>query len=94
MRCIAQHPSTRATSRRFTIRSTISASWKLWKLTDYDKIVFLDADSLVVKPIDMLFGFPEFSGAPNVYETLADFHRLNSGVFVAEPSAGHLREAD
>ena len=34
----------------------------------------------------MLFGFPEFSGAPNVYETLADFHRLNSGVFVAEPS--------
>ena len=59
---------------------------ELWKLTDYEKIVFLDADSLVVKPIDMLFGFPEFSGAPNVYETLADFHRLNSGVFVAEPS--------
>ncbi len=59
---------------------------ELWKLTDYEKIVFLDADSLVVKPIDMLFSFPEFSGAPNVYETLADFHRLNSGVFVAEPS--------
>ena len=59
---------------------------ELWKLTDYEKIVFLDADSVVVKPIDMLFGFPEFSGAPNVYETLADFHRLNSGVFVAEPS--------
>ena len=59
---------------------------ELWKLTDYEKIVFLDADSLVVKPIDMLFGFPEFAGAPNLYETLADFHRLNSGVFVAEPS--------
>jgi alpha-N-acetylglucosamine transferase len=59
---------------------------ELWKFTDYDKIVFLDADSLVVKPIDTLFDFPEFSGAPNVYETLADFHRLNSGVFVAEPS--------
>ena len=42
---------------------------ELWKLTDYEKIVFLDADSLVVKPIDMLFGFPEFSGAPNVYES-------------------------
>ena len=39
---------------------------ELWKLTDYDKIIFLDADSLVVKPIDMLFGFPEFSGAPNL----------------------------
>jgi alpha-N-acetylglucosamine transferase len=59
---------------------------ELWKLVEYEKIVFLDADSLVVKPIDMLFGFPEFAGAPNVYETLADFHRLNSGVFVAEPS--------
>lgn len=59
---------------------------ELWKLEDYGKIVFLDADSLVVKPIDMLFGFPEFAGAPNLYETLADFHRLNSGVFVAEPS--------
>ena len=59
---------------------------ELWKFTDYQKIVFLDADSLVVKPIDMLFGFPEFSGAPNVYETLGDFHRLNSGVFVAEPN--------
>jgi alpha-N-acetylglucosamine transferase len=59
---------------------------ELWKFTDYDKIVFLDADSLVVKPIDTLFDFPEFSGAPNVYETLADFHRLNSGVFVAEPN--------
>ena len=40
----------------------------------------------MVKPIDMLFGYPEFAGAPNVYETLADFHRLNSGVFVAEPN--------
>jgi alpha-N-acetylglucosamine transferase len=59
---------------------------ELWRLEEYGKIVFLDADSLVVKPIDMLFGFPEFAGAPNVYETLADFHRLNSGVFVAEPS--------
>jgi alpha-N-acetylglucosamine transferase len=59
---------------------------ELWKLEDYDKIVFLDADAVVVKPIDMLFGFPEFAGAPNVYEELADFHRLNSGVFVAKPS--------
>ena len=60
---------------------------ELWKLAHYRRIVFLDADSLVVKPIDMLFGFPEFAGAPNLYETLADFHRLNSGVFVAEPNA-------
>ncbi|SER15275.1 Alpha-N-acetylglucosamine transferase [Faunimonas pinastri] len=59
---------------------------ELWKLDQFRKVVFLDADSLVVKPIDMLFGFPEFSGAPNLYEELADFHRLNSGIFVAEPN--------
>ena len=59
---------------------------ELWKLEQWDKIVFLDADSVVVKPIDMLFDFPEFSGAPNVYQDLSDFHRLNSGVFAADPS--------
>jgi alpha-N-acetylglucosamine transferase len=59
---------------------------ELWRLEEYEKVAFLDADSLVVKPIDLLFGYTEFAGAPNVYETLADFHRLNSGVFVAEPS--------
>ena len=32
------------------------------------------------------FGYPEFSAAPNLYESLADFHRLNSGVFAAKPS--------
>jgi alpha-N-acetylglucosamine transferase len=59
---------------------------ELWKLEEYDRIVFLDADAIIVKPIDVLFKFPEYSGAPNLYESLADFHRLNSGVFVAEPS--------
>lgn len=59
---------------------------RLWQLTDYRKLVFLDADSVVLQPIDRLFDYPEFSGAPNLYESLADMHRLNSGVFVAEPS--------
>jgi alpha-N-acetylglucosamine transferase len=59
---------------------------EVWKLDAYRKIVFLDADAVVVKPIDTLFDYPEFSGAPNVYQDLSDFHRLNSGVFVADPS--------
>ena len=59
---------------------------RLWQLTDFERVVFLDADSLVLRNIDRLFGYPEFSGAPNLYETLADMHRLNSGVFVAQPS--------
>ncbi|MEX5728866.1 alpha-N-acetylglucosamine transferase [Rhodovulum iodosum] len=60
---------------------------RLWQL-DYDRVVFLDADTLVLQTIDRLFDYPEFSAAPNVYEGLADFHRMNSGVFTARPSAG------
>ena len=58
----------------------------LWKLTEYRRVVFLDADTLVVQNIDKLFAYPEFCAAPNLYETLADMHRMNSGVFVAKPS--------
>jgi alpha-N-acetylglucosamine transferase len=62
------------------------AKLRLWQLTEYGKCVFIDADALVLKNIDRLFDYPEFSAAPNVYETLGDFHRLNSGVFTARPS--------
>ncbi|AGT10491.1 glycosyltransferase [Paracoccus aminophilus] len=61
------------------------AKLRLWQL-DYARVVFIDADALVLQNIDRLFDYPEFSAAPNVYESLADFHRLNSGVFTARPS--------
>lgn len=61
------------------------AKLRLWQL-DHDRVVFIDADALVLKNVDRLFDYPEFSAAPNVYESLADFHRLNSGVFTARPS--------
>jgi alpha-N-acetylglucosamine transferase len=59
---------------------------RLWQLTEYEKVVFIDADALVLKNCDKLFSYPQFCAAPNVYESVADFHRLNSGVFTAEPS--------
>lgn len=58
---------------------------RLWQLP-VRRAVFLDADTLVLQNIDRLFDYPEFSAAPNVYESLADFHRLNSGVFTARPA--------
>ncbi|CAM3248685.1 Alpha-N-acetylglucosamine transferase [Paracoccus aminovorans] len=61
------------------------AKLRLWQL-DYDRVVFIDADALVLQNIDRLFDYPEFSAAPNVYESLSDFHRLNSGVFTARPA--------
>ncbi len=58
---------------------------RLWQLP-YERVVFLDADTVVLHNIDRLFSYPEFSAAPNVYESLADFRRLNSGVFTARPN--------
>lgn len=60
------------------------AKLRLWQLP-YEKVVFLDADTLVLKNIDRLFAYPELCAAPNVYENLADFQRMNSGVFTARP---------
>jgi len=61
------------------------AKLRLWQL-DYERVVFLDADTLVLRNVDKLFDYPEFCAAPNVYESVADFHRMNSGVFTARPS--------
>lgn len=66
------------------------AKLRLWQL-DYERVVFIDADAIVLQDIDRLFHYPEFSAAPNVYESLADFHRLNSGVFTARPSGATFK---
>lgn len=58
----------------------------LWKLENYHKLVFIDSDMIVLQNIDHLFDYPEFSAAPNLYESLSDFGRMNSGLFVAKPS--------
>lgn len=58
---------------------------RLWQMTEYASAVFIDADAIVLRNVDRLLRYPEFSAAPNVYEDLADFHRLNSGVFCARP---------
>ncbi|NHF71601.1 glycosyltransferase [Paracoccus xiamenensis] len=62
------------------------AKLRLWQLVEYASVVFIDADAIMLKNCDKLFAYPEFCAAPNVYESLGDFHRLNSGVFTARPS--------
>ncbi|KAJ0981524.1 hypothetical protein J5N97_009779 [Dioscorea zingiberensis] len=53
---------------------------RLWQLTDYRKLIFVDSDVLVLRNLDILFSFPEMSAAGN------DAHIFNSGVMVIEPS--------
>lgn len=56
------------------------SKFRLWQLTDYDKIIFIDADLLILRNIDFLFKMPEISAIGN-NATL-----FNSGVMVIEPS--------
>lgn len=56
----------------------------VWKLTQFTKAVFLDADTMPLKNIDDLFAFEELSacrdaGWPDVF---------NTGLFVLRPSIG------
>ncbi|XP_046853025.1 glycogenin-1-like isoform X3 [Xenia sp. Carnegie-2017] len=53
-----------------------------WKLTEYVKCVFLDADTLVLQNIDDLFNRPEISAAPDIGWPDC----FNTGVFVFVPS--------
>lgn len=82
----ARSPFTKGTKPLFHDPLDNFCKLRLWQLSNYERILFLDADTIVVKNIDRLFGYPEFCAAPNLYETLNDMHRLNSGVFVAEPN--------
>lgn len=53
---------------------------KIFNMTDYKKVVYLDADTIVVKSIEDLFNCGKFCA------NLKHSERLNSGVLVVEPS--------
>lgn len=56
------------------------SKFRLWQLTDYDKVVFLDADLLVLRNMDFLF-----EEAPELSATVNSGARFNSGVMMLEP---------
>jgi len=56
---------------------------RAWELTEFDKVIFLDADTIVLRSLDRFFDRPSFAAAPDFF--LAD--RFNSGVMVLDPSA-------
>jgi hypothetical protein len=54
---------------------------KIFNMTNYDKVVFLDADTIVTHTIEDLFECQKFCA------NLKHSERLNSGVMVVEPSS-------
>jgi hypothetical protein len=59
---------------------------RAWELTDFDKVVLLDADMVVRRNIDELFERPELAAAPDFLLP----HRFNSGLLVLDPSSEKL----
>ncbi|KAJ4963915.1 hypothetical protein NE237_023854 [Protea cynaroides] len=53
---------------------------RLWQLIDYEKIIFIDSDILVLRNMDILFQFPQMSATGN------DGSIFNSGIMAIEPS--------
>ncbi|KAL5995947.1 hypothetical protein ACLOJK_026020 [Asimina triloba] len=53
---------------------------RIWQLTEYDKIMFIDADLIVLKNLDRILAVPQLSAVGN------DGVLFNSGVMVIEPS--------
>lgn len=60
----------------------------IWRLIQFQKGVFLDADTLVLSNVDALFDYEELSAAPDV--GWPDI--FNSGVFVFKPSLATFRK--
>ncbi|KAH9615544.1 hypothetical protein KSS87_012254 [Heliosperma pusillum] len=56
------------------------SKFRLWQLTDYNKLIFIDSDILVLRNLDLLFHFPQMSAIGN------DGSIFNSGIMVIEPS--------
>jgi len=59
---------------------------RAWELEEFDRVVLLDADMVVLQNIDDLFERPELAAAPDFL--LPD--RFNSGSMVLEPSRDKL----
>ncbi|CAH8500429.1 unnamed protein product [Schistosoma bovis] len=55
---------------------------QVWSLTQFTKVVFMDADTLVLQNVDELFDRSEFTAAPDPLWPDC----FNSGVFILEPS--------
>ena len=59
---------------------------KIFDLTSFEKLVFLDSDMIVFKNLDHLFSLPHMSAVAAGSELHKDWIRLNSGLMVIEPN--------
>ncbi|XP_010272326.1 PREDICTED: putative UDP-glucuronate:xylan alpha-glucuronosyltransferase 4 [Nelumbo nucifera] len=59
---------------------------RIWQLTEYDKIIFVDSDLVTLRNIDEFFQYPQLSAVGN------DQVLFNSGIILIEPSKCTFRK--
>ncbi|KAL3634200.1 hypothetical protein CASFOL_021254 [Castilleja foliolosa] len=67
-------------AQKYTYNEYNYSKFRLWQLTDYNKVIFIDSDIIVLLSLDTLFNFPQMSATGN------DGSIFNSGIMVIEPS--------
>jgi glycogenin glucosyltransferase len=70
------------------------AKLSMFDLADYDKIIFLDSDMMVLQNIDHLFSKKNFSAVASgrAYPGHEDWVQLNSGLIIIEPKVGLTKQ--
>eukprot|EP00276_Gloeochaete_wittrockiana_P019197 CAMPEP_0184341890 /NCGR_PEP_ID=MMETSP1089-20130417/10493_1 /TAXON_ID=38269 ORGANISM="Gloeochaete wittrockiana, Strain SAG46.84" /NCGR_SAMPLE_ID=MMETSP1089 /ASSEMBLY_ACC=CAM_ASM_000445 /LENGTH=288 /DNA_ID=CAMNT_0026670433 /DNA_START=27 /DNA_END=893 /DNA_ORIENTATION=- len=71
---------------------------RIWNMTEYTKIMWMDSDTLVVDNIDHLFNEPELTaphtpshcGCGPEWVKGSPYHTVSSGFFVSEPSTARF----
>lgn len=68
---------------------------KIFELTQYQKIVYLDSDMYVRRNIDELFLKPHMSAAVDIHHAISvrdEYQKLTSGILVLEPKKGIIKK--
>jgi alpha-N-acetylglucosamine transferase len=73
--------------RMFRRFDSVFTKLRAWELTEFDRVVLLDADTLVMQNVDDLFERSHFAAAPDFFKP----DNFNSGVMVLEPARETFR---
>lgn len=73
-------------------RQSEFTKFRIWEQTDYEKLVYMDADCITTRNVDELFWYPELSSAVDLVIYASNLGQgksqaiANSGVMVVEPN--------
>jgi lipopolysaccharide biosynthesis glycosyltransferase len=70
------------------------SKYLIWRLVEYDTVIWLDADNLILHNIDELFFYPELSAPPDVQKgnCVILTTRVSSVLMVAQPNPEILKQ--